>query len=192
VMGLAPGAEGEASEFQIIVRVRLANAADKSPLEILVGDDAQETKIREDLVTGTASTFLHEASHSLQAKVYGNASYPWKPGDYETRQPNVTGLLPSELPPVVRDALNEFVSGGENGQAAADPAWSRINSSLHAPDYYYINEQTGRIRDIRAKELVSHLMELAYAWRAKPPGEGFRKAFPKGADLLDWVITQKR
>jgi hypothetical protein len=197
VMGLAPGAEGEGSEFQIIVRVRLANAADKSPLEILVGDDAQATKIRDDLVTGTASTFLHEASHSLQEKVYGNASYPWpKFKGTESTTGGFTGFERAQLPWDVKEALDEFVKGGENGQAAADPAdpaWSRINSSLHESAYYVENKRTRTTtKDIRAKELVSHLMELAYAWRAKPKGQGFRDVFPSGADLLDTVISKQQ
>jgi len=191
VMGFAAGAEGEGSELQIIVRVRLSKAG-KRPLEILVGDDAEE--IREDLVTGTASTFLHEASHSLQEKVYRNASYPWttQVGGSGSTTRGFTGFELAELPFRVRDALTEFVEGGKGGQAKADPAWMRINTSLHAPDYYQENKRTrATTRDIRAKELVSHLMELAYAWRAKPPGEGFRVLFPEGAALLDRVISQR-
>jgi hypothetical protein len=213
------GPAGQGRAGYIEVEIDLVN---KRPLEVLTSDDALYKGVRDELVTETASSFLHEAAHSLQDTRYDNSSYPWErsrsPGSISKFGWVRAGFLPSELPVEVLSALQEFIDGGD--QTVQEPehvaAWKRIQGNLHAPNYYVLDPRVegdaefkkknllGRsshleaaaenrkkypafdsMTDIRAKELVSHLIEVAYAFNDV---EKFRAAFPRGADLLDKVI----
>jgi hypothetical protein len=194
-------AAGQANEYFVKIFIRMPS----DPLKLLVGDDSQNRADREALVTETASSFIHEASHSLQEFVYKNRSYPWRDDRSEISSPTF-GVRPEDLPEDVGLALTEFVDGGRVGQAKKDSAWVRFNKLLHDKEYYepphpVLGPETGgtirntrakpkdppRKKDIRAKELVSYLMELRYAWN---DDTRFREIFPRGAILLDRVITR--
>jgi len=190
--------------------VKLHISVPGNPLTLLVRNE--ERADREKLVTETASTFIHEASHSLQGFVYKNESYPWpknKPPYESGSNRNVVGFLPEALPQDVKLALEEFVNGGSKGQAAesadpeqaekaadpeqaekaADPAWKHILGLLHNKAYYAPPLRAGdETLDKRASELVSYLIELRYAWNDE---RRFRETFPSGAALLDRVITRR-
>ena len=156
-------------------------------LRFLTSEDGETRAAREKLVTETASTFIHEAAHLRQYRIYKNASYPWTPhqdfGGLNLAQRSNKGAQYANWTEDVKSAFDEFGRGGTKGQAQGDPDRKRFFDALHAKEYY---DPTSRI-DERASELVSHLLELVYAWRDE---QKFRGVFPECAKLLDRVITQ--
>jgi hypothetical protein len=84
----------------------------------------------------------------------------------------------------VRSAYAEFAQGGKSAAATGDEHWKNIASVLE--QYLYLDDQK-RLTDDRGKELVSHLMELSYAWN---DDARFNRIFPECAKLLDRVITK--
>ncbi len=165
----------------IIVKIDLPTT---KLMEVLTREDAEHTKIRNDLITETASTFIHEAAHVRQMRVYGNASFPWKPhedfGGFSLGKPEDKGVPYAKWTPDVQAAFDEFQRGGSSGQAKDDTKWKSVFDALHEKRYY---DPVTKLDD-RASELVSHLIELAYAWG----DDKFRAIFPLGAGLLDRTI----
>jgi hypothetical protein len=171
----------------IILKIDLPS---RGLLKVLSGEDAENTEIRHDLVTETASTFLHEAAHVRQIRVYGNASFPWKPhpdyGGYSAGEGDSKGIPYAKWTPDVQKAFEEFKRGPGTAQVNGDTKWKGLFDALHATEYYHAGNELkpGTGLDDRASELVSHLVELAYAWGE----ERFRTAFPLCTALLDRTI----
>lgn len=152
--------------------------------KVLAGGDPADAKARDDLVASMSSTFIHEYAHARQIQVYDNNSLPWKPhrdyGGHSTAALS-GGVPPGQWTRDVLGAFTEFENGGKSGQATADGHWKNFSSSL-------AGYQNNKGKDQRANELVSHLMELAYAWRDE---KKFRAVFPECAALLDRVILKE-
>lgn len=177
---------GQAQKNWIVLRIDLPGT---NLPRLLTGEDDESRKARESLVEETTSTFIHEAAHIQQMRTYGNASYPWKPavelGGFGAGQGGSKGIPLRKWPNDVKEAYLEFKDGGVGGRAQSDPKWQNIVKGLHAPEYYDPNTGT----DERASELVSHLMELVYAWRDDAK---FRETFPDCDFLLDKVLKRQR
>jgi hypothetical protein len=104
----------------------------------------------------------------------------------------------ADWPEDVVAAFQEFKQGGIRFQEAneSNEKWNKLLGNLHAPAYYIPDptqepdawrpEARPVLKDERAKELVSHLMELLYDWGDE---NKFREVFPKCVALLDRVIT---
>jgi hypothetical protein len=199
-------AAGQGNKDFVRIVIRMPDV----PLKLLVGDDRQDRADRNALVTETASSFIHEAAHSLQEFVYKNGSYPWR--DRPEISSVTYGVRPKDLPGDVGPALREFEGGGRAGQASEDPDWVRFSKLLHNEQYYIPpvpippvpapQPETGgsarrppvkppeppRNKDFRSKEIVSYLVELRFAWNDEAR---FRRIFPEGTSLLHRVITQR-
>lgn len=173
---------GEASANFIKLNIDLSSGELQN---VLTGEDPVNAKAREELVTTTASTLIHESAHVRQNQTYDNASYPWKAspryGGFALGELSSKGVAFGDWSEDVQRAFREFESGGSAQQAKADAAWNHIFPALER----YENLATGT--DEQAKELVSHLMELVYAWNNDTR---FRDVFPICAALLDRVITE--
>lgn len=174
-------AAGEAYPNFIGLSIEPAGNADL--LELLTSEGAEASRERGKLVTETASTFIHEAAHLRQLRVYDNASFPWHPRPEEMQAgvsmlggPGSKGVPYEKWPAEVQGAYDEFMRGGSAEKAAGDPHWARFSGTL--------KRYQRKDDDVRASELVSHLVELAYAWRDE---QTFRAVFPEGAALLDKV-----
>jgi hypothetical protein len=169
---------GRGGDDYVVLHIELRTM---DPLHLL-GDDAAEGT-RKKLIAETASTFIHEASHSLQRSIYRNQSYPWRREQSPLTSPTSGVVDINALPTDVRRAVEEFTEGGREGLAANDTAWIRLNQFLQGEDYYI-----RRKKDLRASEVVSYLMELRYAWNDE---DRFEDLFPFGAELLQRVITYR-
>jgi hypothetical protein len=173
---------GEASANFIKLNIDLSSGDLQN---ILTGDGPVNAKAREELVTRTASTLIHESAHVRQNQIYENSSYPWKAstwhGGFALGQLSSQGVAYGKWSEDVQRAFSEFENGGREEQAKADAAWNHIFPALER----YENLATGT--DERAKELVSHVMEVVYAWN---DDKRFRDVFPVCAALLDRVITE--
>ena len=176
---------GEARANSIRLNIDMSSLSSGDMQNALTGDDPRAARTREELVTTTASTLIHESAHVRQEQTYDNTSYPWKAsphyGGHSLGQGSSTGVAYDEWSEDVQKAFNEFEKGGSSGQAIADDAWKHIFPGLER----YHDPEAGT--DERAKELVSHLMELVYAWS---DDTRFRDVFPDCAALLDRVITE--
>ena len=176
---------GEARANSIRLNIDLSSLSSGDMQNALTGEDPRAARTREDLVTTTASTLIHESAHVRQEQTYDNTSYPWKAsphyGGHSLGQGSSTGVAYDEWSEDAQKAFNEFEKGGSLGRALADDAWKRIFPGLER----YHDPEAGT--DERAKELVSHLMELVYAWS---DDTRFRDVFPDCAALLDRVITE--
>jgi Domain of unknown function (DUF4157) len=174
-------------------------------LEFLTGEDDATREARNALVTETASTFIHEAAHVQQRQIYGNASFPWHPRPEEKRLGATTltaagslGVPIEKSTEDVQEAYKEFTEGGSDKQLRFDPKWRDISGTLERyADWVEEEVEVGGVRtkvktvkgkDERASELVSHLMELLYAWKYP---QDFDKVFPKCAELLNRVIVRE-
>jgi hypothetical protein len=138
-----------------------------------------------DAVTETARCFTHELAHLFLLRKYANVSHPWRyPFKGSPEQTTAaTGIPFGEWPKEVQAAYQEFEQGGKNGVARDDPEWARLIGGLKATEYY--NPDKGV--DFRGRELVSHLIELVYAWKSE---ERFDGSFPKCRVLLADVLTR--
>ncbi len=166
----AYGVRGEASENAIELAF---------PLPLL-----REDKL-DDLVLETAKSFVHEAAHLRQLRIYENVSHPFGiPRQIVTfTSGDDLGIPQREWPREVKDAHQELQNGGEKGQAKDNIEWVRIIGGLENAEYYVKGG-----KDMRARELVSHLMEIVYTWRAP---EQFDAVFPRCAALLKRVIIEE-
>ncbi len=90
-------------------------------------------------------------------------------------------------PSDMQNAFIELGNGGSGRQAENDITWHEKFTSLEAYHRVSEDEKKEDLEDLRAAELVSHLMEIAYAWRDDAK---FRSTFPLGAALLDRVIIR--
>jgi hypothetical protein len=162
------------------------------PLTLIASDAPQHRQERAELVTELAKGFIHETAHLWQLRQYQNVSHPWS-AQYVGGQPRPEGLPLDEIPlfnaPAdVRSAYAELAAGGVGGAAKDDPEWQRAFKAMTHPEYYRPGpaEDSPR-RDQRAREIVSHLMEIVYAWNSP---EKFRRIFPACSALLDRVISK--
>lgn len=83
----------------------------------------------------------------------------------------------------MRAAYTELKNGGVDGSAAADPERLRLVRALTNAEYR--DKSAGK--DLRGRELVSHLIELVLAW---DDPERFNQTFPKCRMLLDRVVIE--
>jgi hypothetical protein len=155
-------------------------------LDFLAGEGPHNVSAREKFVTGTASTFIHEAAHVRQMQAYDNSSYPWKAsmqhGGFALGAPKSKGVRFEHWTPEVQEAFKELKQGGSKEQAKNDTTWHDKFTRLEG---YHQDKGSQEETDERAAELVSHLMEIVYAWH---DDKKFREIFPLGAALLDKVI----
>jgi hypothetical protein len=139
---------------------------------------------RNKLIAATAKGFIHEAAHLRQLRIYENVSHPFrKPEQVITDEPD-TGIQWNLWPAEVKDAYQEFEAGGNAKLMTEDERneWSRALKGIAGAEYY----QPGG-KDFRARELVSHLIEIAYTWGSR---QRFGAVFPRCAALLDRVIIR--
>jgi hypothetical protein len=149
--------------------------------EILLGDDE-----REEFITLTARTFIHETAHVFQLEKHGNYSYPWR-ADHPT-----TTVERGKWPKGMEEAYNEFEELGEKKKKelrelpldrrrrTGREQWSDVFDALNQKEYFDVTIE----RDWRAREFVSHLIELVHLWGQKR----FTDLLPKCAGVLASVI----
>jgi Domain of unknown function (DUF4157) len=152
-----------------------------TPSILLTRSDQEDN--RNKLVAATAKGFIHETAHLRQLRIYGNVSYPFR----EPRQDMGWGKLDTGIqwkfwPAEVKDAYQEFEAGGNAGMMTEDERneWTRALKGIAGAEYY----EPG-VKDFRARELVSHLIEVVYTWGSR---QRFDAVFPKCAALLERVI----
>ncbi|MRG58817.1 hypothetical protein GE115_02865 [Agromyces sp. CFH 90414] len=135
-----------------------------------------------------ASTILHEFTHLALHRAFNNASLPYPAADSaddDERTPRERGAS-TVAGKADRDAVDKAVAELEEfGRSATDDAASRARAVARR-----ILEYLPRVRESqeyrRATEVVSHLMEIAFA-----EGMPFVKArLPAGAHLLEAVNTR--
>lgn len=148
----------------------------------LILTDPGYAEMREELARQLALCFAHEGAHVWQLNKYDNDSHPWKRAVPEAPYTgdNDPGIEFEYWPGPVREAFNELAGGGVGAQAAGDKQLKRVTVALASNEYYRLAAW-----DRRGRELVSHLIELAYCWEFKRP---FEEVLPKCHDLLDDVM----
>ena len=136
---------GEARANFIKLNIDLSSLSSGDLQNVLTGEDPRDARTREELVTTTASTLIHESAHVRQERTYDNTSYPWKAskwyGGFSLGQGSSTGVAYDEWSEDVQKAFNEFKKGGSSGQALADAAWKRIFPALER----YHDRRPGRM-----------------------------------------------
>jgi hypothetical protein len=151
---------------------------------ILLTSSDQEGN-RNKLIAATAKGFIHETAHLRQLRIYENVSHPFRePKQVITTDKPDTGIQWNLWPAEVKVAYQEFEAGGNEKLMTEDERneWIRALKGIAGAEYY----QRG-YKDFRARELVSHLIEIAYTWGSR---RRFDAVFPKCAALLDRVIIR--
>lgn len=158
----------------------------RKPRDLLASDAEKQTQTREELVNEVAGGFIHETAHMWQLRKYQNVSHPWTAKHVDTKQlpPGWLGdqIPMSNAPADVQSAYRELEGGGVDGKAKDDDEWRRAFTAMTSTEYYAPGK-----RDMRARELVSHLMEIVYQWNSP---DRFRRVFPRCSELLDRVIAK--
>ena len=154
----------------------------RDPSEILGSFECKE--IRNELVADLALCFVHEGVHLWQINKYKNDSHPWiRPGaealDFSMQDPGIEYVA---WPGSVQKAYDELAAGGRNKVAADYSEWRRVSKAIAADAYHRAGSW-----DRRGRELVSHLVELAYTWKLAQP---FEQVFPLCAALLTDVMQK--
>jgi uncharacterized protein YdcH (DUF465 family) len=86
----------------------------------------------------------------------------------------------------VRDSVEPVVGADLSRVRLHADARADQHFSAALEQYEYLDDQS-RLNDDRGGELVSHLMELTYAWN---DDARFDRIFPECAKLLDRVIAK--
>jgi hypothetical protein len=166
---------------------------DKNTRNLNASNAEEYPQEREKLVNELAKAFIHETAHMWQLRQYSNESHPWTLKKVDIAKENPQTLPPGEIamfiaPEDVQRAFKELNRGGKGGAAKNDPEVKRALRVMTGPTYYQPGEsENAPIRDQRARELVSHLIEIVYVWPS--PGE-FQEVFPECSKLLDRVISR--
>ena len=186
--------EGRAETAKVILWLGLPRMDEQGTANYIANDADEYQLKRERLVNEFAKGFIHETAHMWQLRRYENVSHPWTRKHNlgrESRPPK----LPEDEEPMfsapadVQSAFQELARGGEDGVAKDDPEVKRAYEAMKHSEYYRpgTNEAITSTRDRRARELVSHLIEIVYVWN--DPAK-FQKIFPKCSALLDRVIIK--
>jgi hypothetical protein len=133
-------------------------------------------------ITYTARTFIHETAHLWQLEHYRNYSYPWS-----AEKPTQT-VEREKWPEEMQEAYSEFEELGEKKseklrELKLREQWSEFVGALEHKEYFNLKVGT----DWRAREFVSHLIELVHLWGWKT----FSELLPLCATLLDTVLIEK-
>ncbi len=173
----AVGVRGEGAPNLIVLTIPLWG---RTPSTLLTSNDQEDN--RNKLVAATARGFIHEAAHLRQLRIYENVSHPFRePEQIIVPDKPDTGIQWNRWPAEVKDAYKEFEAGGKGGMTESERnEWNRAFKGLASAEYY----EPGS-KDLRSRELVSHLMEIVYTWGSR---QRFDAVFPKCAALLDRVI----